>query len=155
MRALQQAVEKRNPSRLFLHLIMLLVILYPAAILAAQPALIQIDGGLIQEKRSGLIWQMERSKKFRSQEQVEKYLNQLNQGPHHDWRLPTKWELYDFIAKFDLKINGDIRIPFEGSYWLKDDNGTIHPGSWETGDQCGPERGFFTTKSGYVRAVRP
>lgn len=155
MRAIQQSVNKRPPLRIFLQLVPLLVFLLPAVVVAAQPALLQVEGGLIQERRSGLIWQSERSRKFRSLAKVEKYLQQLNQGTYHDWRLPTKWELYDFISKFDLKINGDIRLPFEGSYWLKDDNGTIHPGSWETGDQCGPERAFFTTKSGYVRAVRP
>jgi len=149
------ALIQRTSTRILLPLMLLLAFLYPAAVLAAQPDLMQVEGGLIQEKRSGLIWQMERSKKFRSLEEVEKFLNRLNQGPHHDWRLPTKWELYDFIAKFDLKKNGAVNIPFEGDYWLKDDNGTIHPGSWETGNQCGPERMFFSTKSGYVRAVRP
>ena len=155
MSVIQQALKRRYPLSIFLQVAILPFFLFPAAVLAAQPALTQIEGGLILEKRSGLTWQMERSKKFRSLGAVEKFLHRLNQGPYQDWRLPTKWELYDFIAKFDLKKNGDISVPFEGSYWLKDDNGTIHPGSWETGDQCGPERMFFSTKSGYVRAVRP
>ncbi len=155
MRATQWTMHRTDPRRVFLQLSAILILSLPAVALAAQPDLVQIGDGLVQEQRSGLIWQMERSKKYRSLEAVEKFLHRLNQGPYHDWRLPTKWELYDFIARFDLKKNGAIKLPFEGSYWIKDDNGTFHPGSWETGDQCGPERMFFSTKSGYVRAVRP
>ncbi|MGD9949381.1 MAG: hypothetical protein AB7U29_13020 [Desulfobulbus sp.] len=152
---IQQGLAKMHPASGLLTLLMLLMLSIPVVVSAAEPALLQSAAGLIQETNNGLVWQMERSKKIRSLPAVEKYLHQLNQGPYHDWRLPTKWELYDFFSKFDLKKNGDINISLEGSYWLKDDDGSIHAGSWETGDQCGTERTFYTTKSGYLRAVRP
>lgn len=122
---------------------------------AGEPVLSRTQEGLFQETNSGLVWQMERSKKMRSLAEVEHYLNQLNQGVYHDWRLPTKWELYDLFSTFDLKKNGDVTIVLEGSYWIRDDKGKRHPASWETGDQCGVERTYYTTQSGHVRAVRP
>jgi hypothetical protein len=121
----------------------------------AAPALTMLGDGLFEEKGKSRIWQMQRSKKMDSPGEVQQYLHQLNQGPYHDWRLPTKWELYGLFAKFDLKINGEVSIRLEGSYWIKDEDGSIHPVSWETGDQCGPERIMYPTKSGYVRAIRP
>lgn len=141
--------------RLFPQLLLLVLLMMPAISAAAEPILSQLAGGLLQEKNNGRIWQMERSRKMHSSTAVQRYLHQLNQGPYQDWRLPTKWELYDLFSKFDLKKNGDITITLEGSYWLKGDKGSLYPGTWETGNQCGAERTFYTTQSGYVRAVRP
>ncbi|MDD2462370.1 MAG: hypothetical protein PHI97_00070 [Desulfobulbus sp.] len=155
MFARQQDLTTLHSARVGPILLILLLLTIPTVTRAAQPALQQVGNGLIQETNSGLFWQMERSKKLRSPAAVENYLHQLNQGVHHDWRLPTKWELYDFLSKFDLKKNGGISIALEGSYWLKEDKGTVYPGSWDTGDQCGLERTFFSAKSGYVRAIRP
>ena len=56
---------------------------------------------------------------------------------------------------FDLKKNGQVQLQLNGSYWLVDNRGAMQPGIWEIGDQCGPERSFYGTKSGYVRAIRP
>lgn len=141
------------PGRLLMAV--LLALLIPVWSMAAEPSLSRLEDGLMRERDSGLIWQMERSRKMRTPAAVQHYLRQLNQGKYRDWRLPTKWELYGLFAKFDLKKNGDIAIALEGSYWLRDEDGSIHPGAWETGDQCGPERIMYPTKSGYVRAVRP
>lgn len=121
----------------------------------AEPALTMLEGGLFEEKGRGRTWQMQRSKKIDSLAAAQQYLQQLNKGLYHDWRLPTKWELYDLFTKFDLKKNGEVSIRLEGSYWLKDEDGSIHPGSWEMGDQCGAERIMYPTTSGYVRAIRP
>lgn len=127
----------------------------PVFAAAGDATLTMVDGGLLQEKSSGRMWQMERSKKISSAAAAEQYLRQLNQGPQKDWRLPTKGELYDLLTIFDLKKNGGITLELAGDYWLTDDNGATYAGAWETGDQCGPERTFYRGKSGYVRAVRP
>lgn len=121
----------------------------------AEPALHLIDGPFLQENGRQRLWQMQRSKKLRSIAEVQAYLHHLNQGGHTDWRLPSKWEMYELFTIFDLKRNGDIVLALDGSYWMTEDDGTVMAGSWETGDQCGPERNFFPATSGYVRAVRP
>ena len=114
-----------------------------------------LDGGIIQEPENGRMWQMDRSKKIRSSTEVQEYLSELNKGEYKDWRLPTKYELYDFFLLFALKENRELDIKLEMSYWLVGDNGKISVGSWEPGDTCGSERIFYPGKKGYVRAVRP
>ena len=120
----------------------------------AQPALHLTPDGLIQEQ-GGLIWQHHRSHKMHSAEEVKAFLQELNQGQHKDWRLPTKWELYELLAKFDWKQNGDIAAPPTGSYWLQEKNGSPYPGAWGPDGRCGIERSYYKNTSGYVWAVRP
>ena len=100
-------------------------------------------------------WQVNRSKKIKTIEEVSAYLTTLNQGKYDDWRLPTKLELFQLFSDFDLKRNGNLKIRLEGSYWLLDDMGQAHVGAWEIGDQCGPSRTFYKGKAGYLRAIRP
>jgi len=151
--ALKQS--RKHQPQLFLFLIIPFLLCIPTSSLSAEGALRQEAPGLIAESKTGLVWQEKRSHKKHSPDEVQQYLTQLNQGPYHDWRLPSKWELYDFFMIFDLKKDGGVNLKLEGSYWLKDDNGKLYPASWEQGDQCGAERTFYKTKSGYVRAVRP
>ncbi len=155
MIAARQFHHKAHPCPLLPLLFVGAMLVIAATALAATPVLTPMGEGLVHDSKSGLVWQMERSRKVRTPAEAEQYLAQLNQGTFHDWRLPTKWELYDLFSVFDLKKNGEVKLKLEGSYWLKEENGAVYPGSWETGDQCGPERAFFKTKSGYVRAVRP
>ncbi len=132
-----------------------LLVGFAGGALASESALVVLDNGVVQERKTGRMWQVERSPKFRSQAEVQQYLGKLNQGQFKDWRLPNKWELYDLYKIFDLKKNGQVQLELNGSYWLGDNRGTMQPGIWEIGDQCGPERLFYSTKSGYVRAIRP
>nr|WP_320009781.1 DUF1566 domain-containing protein [uncultured Desulfobulbus sp.] len=152
---------KRLPSHLGHHaqrvlfsLCLLFLFTLPATVFSEDLVPLK-DKGLVQETQNGLIWQMQRSKKMRSPSDVKAYLAKLNQGQYHDWRLPTKWELYNFFMLFDLKKNGKIELKLEGSYWIRQEDGSIGPASWELGDQCGKERTFYQPKAGYVRALRP
>jgi len=120
---------------------------------ASEPVLTTVSADVFQNRRNGRMWQMHKSKRLRSPEDVATYLNKLNTGKYQDWRLPTKQELYDLFSFFDLKLYGDVRIQLEGNYWLENDG--MMAGAWEIGDQCGPSRSFYTKKSGYVRAIRP
>lgn len=120
---------------------------------AGEAVLTSVSEDLFQNKRNGQMWQVQKSKRLRSQAEVTTYLNKLNTGKYQDWRLPTKQELYDLFSFFDLKLYGDVRIQLEGNYWLENDG--MMAGAWEIGDQCGPSRSFYTKKTGYVRAIRP
>lgn len=101
------------------------------------------------------MWQLERSKRLRTTQEVDTYLAALNRGTYKDWRLPTRQEIFELFGFFDLKENGEVKLRLEGGYWLVNRNGEIEVGAWEIGDQCGPSRTYFTKKAGYVRAVRP
>lgn len=141
------------------HLILLLfffLILPLSVAIANQTAALKSNGdGVFQELGNGRMWQQERSKKFKSSNEVRQYLNNLNKGAYSDWRLPTKHELYELNTIFDFKKNGPIKIQFEGQYWLAGNKEEMNVGAWEIGDQCGPERTFYNGKKGYVRAIRP
>lgn len=103
-----------------------------SAVFAAE--LKMIDAETFQEQKSGKMWQLERSRKFRATEEVENYLHELNKGRYADWRLPTKQELYELFVFFDLKKNGDVKVPKEGNYWYAGEYGQIEVGAWEEGD---------------------
>lgn len=110
---------------------------------------------LFQDTARQRYWQVKLSKKLTSIDEVNTYLATLNQGEFNDWRLPTKQELFQLFSDFDLKRNGDLKIRLEINYWLTDDMGQAHVGTWEIGDQCGPSRTFYKGKVGYIRAIRP
>ncbi|MFW2365698.1 MAG: hypothetical protein ACN4GW_04735 [Desulforhopalus sp.] len=129
--------------------------LFLPPLVLADEALERVSQEYFHEKNSGRMWTVDRSKKFKSPEQAEKYLKTLNNGTHNDWRLPTKEELADLFAIFDLKRGSGIKIRLEGKYWLSAGDNKKVVGTWEIGDQCGPSRTFYRGKTGYVRAVRP
>ncbi|MBW1635993.1 MAG: hypothetical protein JRC87_07040 [Deltaproteobacteria bacterium] len=137
-------------------LLLCLLTVLPTAASAALQDTSKTDGSnVIQEPESERMWTMDRSKKFRSPTQVEEYLSRLNKGEYSDWRLPTKWELYDLFQLFALKKIPPVKTKLEMSYWLAGENGKMRVGSWDAGDGCGIERKFYPGKKGYVRAVRP
>jgi hypothetical protein len=119
------------------------------------PALTSVDSEYFTNNRNGTMWTAKRSKRLASIDDVQDYLSNLNQGQFKDWRLPTKQELYELIAIFDLKDNGQVKVQVEGKYWYFNDNGSMVVGSWEVGDGCGPSRKFYSGEKGYVWAVRP
>jgi len=137
-------------------LLLCLLTVLPAAISATTQDTPKGDGNdIIQEPGNNRMWKMDRSKRFSSPDQVKEYLSELNKGEYHDWRLPTKWELYDLFQLFALKKIPPVKVKLEMSYWLTGENGRMRVGSWDAGDGCGIERKFYPGKKGYVRAVRP
>lgn len=113
------------------------------------------SAGILQENRSGQMWQLERSPRFNSYQEAKEYAEQLTLGGYHDWRLPTIYELYDLNYLFDLHKNGNITLNREGNYWSGEKDGDGMIGAWAISDQCDPERQYEPGKAGYVRAVRP
>jgi len=130
-------------------------LMLPVSLPAGQAILKYSENGIFQDERNGMMWQVERSNKMKSVQEVENFLKELNSGKYDDWRLPTKEELSDLFTIFDLKNNGDVKIRLEGSYWILGRDSEVQVGSWEIGDGCGPTRAYYTKKAGYLRAVRP
>lgn len=111
--------------------------------------------GILQDNNTGQMWQMERSKRFKTYEQAQVFVGELTLGGYDDWRLPTIYELYDLNYLFDLHQNGGITLNREGNYWSGEKDGVGFIGAWAISDQCDPSRQYETGKTGYVRAVRP
>lgn len=154
MKKIWQSAKQYFPI-LPVFLVCSLVLIHPGWAAEQAGALLVLDGRVMQQQNNGRMWQMDRSRKFKTTAEVQQYLRHLNQGPFKDWRLPSKWELLDLLTFFDLKRNGEVTIPLEGFYWLDEGKGPMYPGIWDPGDQCGVERVFYKGKSGHVRAVRP
>lgn len=134
---------------------MAMVLCCSPATMSKTVTLTTFSAEIFQDTAHQHFWQIERSNKLKTTEEVSAYLTTLNQGKYNDWRLPTKQELFQLFSDFDLKKNGNLKIRLEGNYWLTDDMGQSHVGAWEIGDQCGPSRTFYKGKAGYLRAIRP
>lgn len=145
---------KRKALSLLLS-IAVVCLLVPFSLQAASPALQIQEEGIFTQAGNGMMWQMDRSKRLKTTQDVEVYLATLNSGKYNNWRLPTQQELFELFSLFDLKENGDVKIQLEGGYWLVGKNTEVEAGTWEIGDGCGPSRKYYTKKAGYVRAVRP
>lgn len=113
------------------------------------------DQGILQDTVTGQMWQVEKSKRFKSYKDAQAFIAQLNLGGYNDWRLPTIYELYDLNYLFDLHKNGKIELNREGNYWSGEKDGDGMIGAWAISDQCDPSRQYEPGKAGYVRAVRP
>ncbi|OEU46486.1 MAG: hypothetical protein BA862_08380 [Desulfobulbaceae bacterium S3730MH12] len=129
-----QCKERVKNVRFLLSLFICLLVILPVTASAKMGAVTILDGDRIQEPENGRMWQMNRSKKMRSSTEVQEYLSNLNKGEYNDWRLPTKYELYDLFLLFALKENRELDIKLEMSYWLVGNNGKMIVGSWEPGD---------------------
>jgi hypothetical protein len=129
-----QYKERMKNVRFLLSLFICLLVILPVTASAKMGAVTILGGEIIQEPENGRMWQMNRSKKMRSSTEVQEYLSKLNKGEYNDWRLPTKYELYDFFLLFALKENQELDIKLEMSYWLVGNNGKMIVGSWEPGD---------------------
>ena len=129
-----QYKERVKNVRFLLSLFICLLVILPVTASAKMGAVTILGGEIIQEPENGRMWQMNRSKKMRSSTEVQEYLSKLNKGEYNDWRLPTKYELYDFFLLFALKENQELDIKLEMSYWLVGNNGKMIVGSWEPGD---------------------
>ena len=61
--------------------------------------LVDLGNGTCRQS-NGLIWQTERSGKFSSFEEAEKYVKNLDLAGYSDWRFPTKDELFSLCNLF-------------------------------------------------------
>ena len=65
--------------------------------LTAAVRLAPVSDGVCRELNSGRMWQVVSSKKLRSLDQAQAYVEQLDLGGYDDWRLPSVKELTSII----------------------------------------------------------
>lgn len=109
----------RLPSLTLVLLLLSGVFATPYVSTAGEQVLTMISEEIFQNSRNGQMWQMRKSKRFKTTSSVEQYLIELNQGEYQDWRLPSKQELYELFSYFDLKLHGRVNVQLEGNYWIE------------------------------------
>lgn len=127
-----------------------------AATNTASPRFVDIGNGICQDTETGAMWQMDRSRTINSIEDARQYAAGVKLGGHDDWRLPTVYELYNFInLKDDIHVASSCDIKLDGSFWSDEHDGEGMVGAWEVGTHCGPSRKYAAKTKGFVRAIRP
>ncbi len=123
---------------------------------AGEPRLKNLGNGICQDTKTGLMWQVKKSKSFKDQDSAVQYTKKLSLGGYSNWRLPYVDE-WKHLKKeiYDLKKNGDCELerPFS-KYWAEDQENGIKSGKLATNDECGGGYNFVAKNKGYVRAVR-
>ena len=123
---------------------------------------IQLEGKIVYDRASGLMWQQSGSDEYLYYEKAKKYVDRLNQDKYagySDWRLPTLEEAMSLTEP--TQMNGDLYIDpkFDKQQqwiWTSDLFSAsaawgVYFGYWSDGN-CG---GYdFDCNDLYVRAVR-
>lgn len=118
--------------------------------------LIRLDNGIIEDTKTGLQWQLDKSPQmFSTQEKAQEYAASLNLGGHHDWRLPTLEERWDLLQVFVYKDNSGIEFPlFASKYWTIETQKGAQPIRLDITCMCRGDQEIEYKNVGYVRAVR-
>ncbi|MEN8198427.1 MAG: DUF1566 domain-containing protein [Thermodesulfobacteriota bacterium] len=113
-----------------------------------------LGNGLCLLHHSGLMWQIDESKKIATYEEADAYAQSLEFAGFSDWRLPTRDECQEF-SELMLMKKGNCPIVFKRPHWVA--RGKRHEaGYWDDYPLCGgSELRWVKGKQGTVRAVRP
>lgn len=117
--------------------------------------LVDVGNGIYKDTKTGLMWEVKKSHRFSSMEEVDNYLKGLKLGGFNDWRLPTKHERWELLHVFLLDRNGKCKLKrLNSPYWTtKTEKGTL-PIRLEIDCYCRDDEIISYASSGYVRAVR-
>ncbi len=128
----------------------------PLEAMAADPRLENIGNTICRDSKTGLMWQIQKSKSFKNSKEAVKYSESLVLADYSDWRLPTVDERIALKNIFDLRRNGECNlVRLNSSFWTVGTKQGTQPGRLESNDQCGSDYDFVIKKKGYVRTVRP
>lgn len=122
---------------------------------AAEPFLKNMGDGVCQDVRTGLTWQIGKSKTFKDEASARDYVKSLDLAGHTDWRFPTMKELKELLDIFDKKRNGDCSIKrLKSKFWVDASMHGTQAGKLAPNDECGGGYEFVEKKKGAVRGVR-
>ncbi len=114
-----------------------------------------IGNGICLDQEKGLMWQIDKSKRYSDIEDVKVYGNRLNLGNYTDWRLPTTMESIELRGIISIQGNNDCRFPkLESRYWLVDKKRGTVPVKLELECFCRGDFNLVFGNKGYVRMVR-
>lgn len=134
----------------------LFLVSFPLLATAADPQLEALENSICRDAKTGLVWQMGKSKSFTSPKEAVEYAEDLVLADYSDWRLPSTDERKALKNIFDFHRNGECDlVRLDSSYWTVDKKKGTQPGKLEPNDQCGGGYDFIVKKKGYIRTVRP
>ncbi len=127
--------------------------------LSGSPALAgslqNLGNGICLDKRTGLMWQIDRGKRFSDLAAVRKYVAGMKLGNYDDWRLPTTRESSELRGLIAIQGNEDCHFPkLKGKYWLRDEKKGVVPARLELECFCRGDFDLVVKDKGYVRLVR-
>ncbi|MEN8191104.1 MAG: DUF1566 domain-containing protein, partial [Thermodesulfobacteriota bacterium] len=100
-----------------------------------QLVLEDLGNGVCSYHPSGLMWQIEPSKKISTLKEALEYVNSLELAGFTDWRLPTRDECLNLAELIDMK-KGNCSMKIDRAHWVQDrKNGKA--GYWDDYPLCG------------------
>jgi len=127
--------------------------------LSGSPALAgslqNLGNGICLDKTTGLMWQIDRGKRFSDLSVVNRYVADVKLGGYDDWRLPTTRESSELRGLIAIQGNEDCNFPkLKGKYWLRDEKKGVVPARLELECFCRGDFDLVVKDKGYVRLVR-
>lgn len=124
------------------------------AVLQAEVLLEDMGNGICRQYPSGVMWQIDESRKFSTWNEANAYVESLQLGGFDDWRLPTRDECFSLAELLDIE-KGVCPIKFKRAHWVTHRKKN-KAGYWEDYPLCGgSEYRWVKGQEGAVRAVRP
>jgi len=123
---------------------------------ASEIRLRQLDNGIVEDVKTGLQWQFDKSHElFSTQEEAAAYAAGLDLGGNKDWRLPSLEERWGLLQVFVYKDNNGVEFPLFGSkYWTMETKKGAQPIKLDITCLCQGTKDIDYKTEGYVRAVR-
>ena len=123
--------------------------------MAGNGSLQNMGNGICLDKTTGLMWQIDRGKRFSDLGQVKKYVAGVKLGGYDDWRLTTTQEASGLRGLIAIQANKDCHFPkLKGKYWLFDKKKGTVPARLELECFCRGDFDLVIKDKGFVRLVR-
>ena len=114
-----------------------------------------LGNGICLDKTTGLMWQIDKGKRFSDLSVVNRYVADVKLGGYDDWRLPTTRESSELRGLIAIQGNEDCHFPkLKGKYWLRDEKKGVVPARLELECFCRGDFDLVVKDKGYVRLVR-
>jgi len=132
-----------------------LILISSSNALAGGGSLQNLGNGICLDKTTGLMWQIDKGKRFSDLAAVQKYLADVKLGGYDDWRLPTTRESSALRGLIAIQGNEDCNFQkLKGKYWLQDKKKGVVPARLELECFCRGDFDLVVKDKGYVRLVR-
>ena len=114
-----------------------------------------LGNGICLDKATGLMWQIDKGKRFSDAGEAEKYVAAARLGGYDDWRLPTTRESCELRGLIAIQGNDDCKFfKLKSKYWLIDEKKGLVPARLELECFCRGDYDLVVKDKGYIRLVR-
>jgi len=131
------------------------VLIFSGNAMAEGGTLQNLGNGICKDKVTGLEWQIAKSKRFTSLDEVKQYVAGQQLGGFSDWRLPTTQETIGLRGLVAIQGNEDCNFSsLKNKYWMVDKKEGVIPARLELECFCRGDYNLLVKHKGYVRVVR-